>query len=65
VRGDLGGFLGGIPVKHQSKIQAFLQVSQIGRFRGCARFWGCVHGRGFFPDFGGWGFSGYFEDRDL
>jgi hypothetical protein len=23
-----------------------------------------VHGRGFFPDFGGWGFKGYFEDRD-
>jgi hypothetical protein len=50
---------------HQSKIQAFLQVPQIGRFRGCARFWGCVHGRGFFPDFGGWGFKGCFEDRDF
>jgi hypothetical protein len=24
-----------------------------------------VHGRGFFPDFGGWGFRGYFEDRDF
>jgi hypothetical protein len=24
-----------------------------------------VHGRGFFPDFGEWGFRGYFEDRYL